>query len=524
MFKKETMFINVVKQNNNLKVEYKKYINNKEISEDNSTFLLDGDILPDNIVQKLNNLQNENDLSYISTLLLSDTTKLIPKSISPKVKDCEIINFNEAYDIVVLKTTLFETQNYFGKTGIDYIYSAFHIMNAHIQKQSSKNELLFFIYNDRAYILIVDKNSKIVYNEVVDLLTFDAVKRTHFYEDNLEGQKLFDELYYLELSELLQKILKNFHESQKEIFIQKVSFLFALRNLTKEQLTNLSLELMLKVDDYSVDIHDELFSLSRNPNVLKSFVVPRKKKKKKDSRYIFVFILFAMMFYGGYKIYNMIDFRKIAINLNLIEAKKNIQLEKLPDHILNNSKIEERIKAIFKTIPQNTLINEFALTSNTLELKIKSKDIENLNLLKTNLSTIYQTIDAKKLDEKQESNFEAIVVAKDELEIKDVVYGIFTQEYLQDELFDKESINEQLKILLPEHSIIKYIETLNANKVEIFSFSVNTIVKEPKDLFNIFTNINSELYSITISKPILMKNTNLGIEVDFIIEFNQLKN
>lgn len=116
------------------------------------------------------------------------------------------------------------------------------------------------------------------------------------------------------------------------------------------------------------------------------------------------------------------------------------------------------------------------------------------------------------------------LVAKDELEIKDVVYGIFTQEYLQDELFDKESINEQLKILLPEHSIIKYIETLNANKVEIFSFSVNTIVKEPKDLFNIFTNINSELYSITISKPILMKNTNLGIEVDFIIEFNQLKN
>ena len=76
MFKKETMFINVVKQNNNLKVEYKKYINNKEISEDNSTFLLDGDILPDNIVQKLNNLQNENDLSYISTLLLSDTTKI----------------------------------------------------------------------------------------------------------------------------------------------------------------------------------------------------------------------------------------------------------------------------------------------------------------------------------------------------------------------------------------------------------------------------------------------------------------
>ena len=127
-------------------------------------------------------------------------------------------------------------------------------------------------------------------------------------------------------------------------------------------------------------------------------------------------------------------------------------------------------------------------------------------------------------ESQEESNFEAIVVAKDELEIKDVVYGIFTQEYLQDELFDKESINEQLKILLPEHSIIKYIETLNANKVEIFTYSVNMIIHEPNELFNLFTNINSELYSITISKPILMKNTNLGIEVDFIVEFNQAKN
>lgn len=77
---------------------------------------------------------------------------------------------------------------------------------------------------------------------------------------------------------------------------------------------------------------------------------------------------------------------------------------------------------------------------------------------------------------------------------------------------------------MPEHSIIKYIETYNANKVEVFTYSVNIIIQEPKELFNLFTNINSELYSITISKPILMKNRDLGIEVDFIIEFNQLKN
>lgn len=283
MFKKETFFINAVKQNNQLKIEYKKYLNSKEQSSDNSTFLIEGDILPDNIVQKLNTWQRDNDFSYISTILLSDTTKLVPKAVSSKIKDCEIVNFNDLYDIAVLKTTLFETQNYFAKTGIDFIYSAFHIINLHIQKHKSKNELLFFIYHNRAYILIVDKNSVIVYNEVVDLLTFDAVRRSHFYQDDLEGQKLYDELYYLELIELLQKILKDFHQKHKDVFVQKVSILFNLRNLTKEQLSSISQELMLKVDDYTIDIDEELFKLSQDNLNQKSFIKPRKKKKRRRS-------------------------------------------------------------------------------------------------------------------------------------------------------------------------------------------------------------------------------------------------
>ncbi|MCG3720402.1 hypothetical protein L5F50_14470, partial [Aliarcobacter butzleri] len=216
----ESLYINVIKYNNQLKLEYKKLRNDEVIKSDNSTFLVDNDILPQNIVQKINTLQKEDDFSYISTLLLSDTTKLIPKSLSSKIKDCEIVEFNKDYDIVVLKTTLFETQNYFGKTGIDYIYSAFHIMNQHIERNKSKNELLFFIYNNKAFVLIVDKLGNIVYNETIDLLTFDSVKRTHFYEDDLEGQKLFDELYFLELTQTIQKILDDLYSKRKdEVFV-----------------------------------------------------------------------------------------------------------------------------------------------------------------------------------------------------------------------------------------------------------------------------------------------------------------
>jgi len=523
MFTKETFFINAIKQNNQLKVESKKYFNTKEQKSSSSTFLVEGDILPDEIVQRINAWQREHSFSYISTILLSDTTKLVPKELSSKIKDCEIVSFDNTYDIVVLKSTLFETKNYFAKTGVDFIYSAFHIINLHIQKHKSKNELLFFIYNNKAYILIVDKNSQIIYNAVVDLLSFDAVKRSHFYEDDLEGQKLYDELYYLELVELLQKILKDFKQKHKDAFVQKISVLFTLRNLTKEQLSSLSQEFMVKVDDYAIDIDEELFKLSQYNLNQESFIKPRKKRVRKDPRYIILVILFAVLFYGAYQIYLMIDFRNIALKLNLIETKELV-LETLPNHILNNDTKEQRIKAIFKSIPNSVKINKFVLDQDDkLELRVLAKNNESLLVLSKALRTIYSIVEVKKLNKKQQSNFEASIIAEDELELKDIEYKIFTKDYLQDEEFDIKSILEQLRILLSENSKVKYVSRYDAFKVDIFSFRVNTIVKEPKEFFKLLEDINNELYSITLANPIVMESTKLGIEVEFILEFNQLK-
>ena len=138
MFTKESLYINVVKYDNQLKLDYKKLSNEQITTTDNSVFLVDNDSgLPLDIAHKLNSSQSEIDNTYISTLLINDTTKLIPKVLSSKLKDCEIASFNNDFDIAVLKTTLFETKNYFAKTGIDYIYSAFHLINLHIDKNVS---------------------------------------------------------------------------------------------------------------------------------------------------------------------------------------------------------------------------------------------------------------------------------------------------------------------------------------------------------------------------------------------------
>ena len=522
MFTKESLYINVIKYNNQLKLEYKKLRNDEVIKSDNSTFLVDNDILPQNIVQKINTLQKEDDFSYISTLLLSDTTKLIPKSLSSKIKDCEIVEFNKDYDIVVLKTTLFETQNYFGKTGIDYIYSAFHIMNQHIERNKSKNELLFFIYNNKAFVLIVDKLGNIVYNETIDLLTFDSVKRTHFYEDDLEGQKLFDELYFLELTQTIQKILDDLYSKRKdEVFVQKVSILHVLKILTKEQLSQLSQELLLKVDDYSVNVDEEIFKLAKQKDSKNSFIKHRKKKKRKDPRYIFLIILLTLLSLGFYKIYSTIDFNPILEKFNIKIGHQKV-LESLPNHVILNDKIKKRVKAIFDSVPNNVAVKEVNIDENNLELKVFSIQEENLNLLNLALNSLYVNNESKIITPNAKTNFDAVVVSKNEIEIN-TEYDNSTKDYLIDEQFNIESVTEQLKILMPETAIVKYIETIDAKKVEVFSYKVAILITEPNEFFELINKLNEELYSINLKYPISFKRTDNGIEVEFNLEFNQLK-
>ena len=224
MFTKESLYINVVKYDNQLKLDYKKLSNEQITTTDNSVFLVDNDSgLPLDIAHKLNSSQSEIDNTYISTLLINDTTKLIPKVLSSKLKDCEIASFNNDFDIAVLKTTLFETKNYFAKTGIDYIYSAFHLINLHIDKNVSRSEIIVFLFNSKAFIVILDAAGIIVHNTILDLACFDTIKKTHFYEDDIDGQKLFDEIYYLELNEIIHNTLNAFYEKKSNTFVEKVT-------------------------------------------------------------------------------------------------------------------------------------------------------------------------------------------------------------------------------------------------------------------------------------------------------------
>ena len=525
MFTKESLYINAVKYDTQLKLDYKKLNNEEIIDVNNSVFLVDNDLLPFDIAQKLNSSQQEIDSTYISTLLLNDTTKLVPKAISSKLKDCEIAKFNNEFDIAVLKTTLFETKNYFVKTGIDYIYSAFHLINLHIDKNISRSEIIVFLFNSKAFIVILDAAGIIVHNTILDLACFDTIKKTHFYEDDIDGQKLFDEIYYLELNEIIHNTLNTFYEKKNNIFVEKVTILYVLKQLSQEQIEQLGEDLLLKVEYHPINIDEELFELSRDKHLKKSFIKPRKKKKKRNYTNLYIFLFILVVAILAYQVYLRVDFNNFF--KNEIGSSKTVDIQKieevleLPDHLTLNDQIEQRVKSIFDTIPNEVFLNELKIEKNILELKGNFlNESVFATALKPNLSKLYKDIVYSTSSSDKKVNIDGVVLARNEIELNKT-YKTYNKEYLTDEFMALDRVTEQLKILMPIDSIIKFNTTASNSTITRFVYSVNILVKDPREFFDVIGVLNNELYSIHIAYPISMLKTETGIEIEFALVFNQ---
>lgn len=123
------------------------------------------------------------------------------------------------------------------------------------------------------------------------------------------------------------------------------------------------------------------------------------------------------------------------------------------------------MKAIFDSVPNNVAVKEVNIDENNLELKVFSIQEENLNLLNLALNSLYVNNESKIITPNAKTNFDAVVVSKNEIEIN-TEYDNSTKDYLTDEQFNIESVTEQLKILMPETAIVKYIETIDAKKLK----------------------------------------------------------
>ena len=279
---------------------------------------------------------------------------------------------------------------------------------------------------------------------------------------------------------------------------------------------------MLEVEYHSINIDEEIFELSKDKHLKKSFTKPRKKVKKRNYNNISAIILLILLLIGLYYFYELVMVKQ-NIPQKVLEPKKIEQKLELPDHININDKIEQRIRAIFNTIEYDIILKELKLEENTLELKgIFLKEDTYITSLKPRLELLYKNIEYKALDETKKVNIESSVIAKDIFELKDITYKTNTKKYITDELILVDRVSEQLKILMPENSIIKLLSSTDNYIIE-YNYIVNILVKEPSEFFELINTLNNELYSINLSYPLSMIRTEKGIEIEFNLVFNQPK-
>ena len=240
MFSKDSQYISVLKLDTQLKVDFKKLKNeNLDLSEE-STFIIHDEILTKDIASKLNQWQKNIHKTYISTLCLCDDEKIINKT-NKKLQEYKKASLNSSFDVVVKSSKLFEVEHYFEFTGLDYIFSPFQILNLHLEQNPTSNSLIVFTVSNYVYIIIVNELNRIVYNKIYKLTDFKDIKNSHFYTSDVVGQKLYDEVHFLELEQNLNETIELYYKTNPQTqFVEFINIFYNVKQLQDEQLDALS--------------------------------------------------------------------------------------------------------------------------------------------------------------------------------------------------------------------------------------------------------------------------------------------
>lgn len=522
MFSKESLYINAIKYAGQLKLNYKKLKNNDIIETDSLTFITDkNDSISSDISDKINLYSSKTGNSYISTLLIQEDTKLIKKD-KDIPSDYEIAQFNSNYNLAVAKNTLFETQNYFEKCGVDYIFSAYHVLNLHIEENPCNNNLVVLLFNDQAFCIILNENNEIVFHDKFNLTPFEEIKDSGFYENELLGQKLYDQVYALELRQIIQNALRSFYKSSKDTFIEKISILYNIKLVSDEAITSMKDEFMMDLTYHPILIDEELFELSRDTHKDKSFIKPRQKQKKGFGNIFLTLFILTIILVVAFK-FTPID--EVVNNFSKnIESKSNIFKKDilLSNHIQVNNIIKNRIKKSFDSIPYDVVLDDFELNERNLEMSanILHKDTF-IKVLKPELEKLYENSTIT-FDDESKSILNAKIEANNPIDDKPIMKKVYNDVYIENEFISILRVTEQIKMLFSKDTIV----TFKSNKEDIYStydYIINIVIKTPLEFYNIIDMLNNELYSVNVTFPISFVKTNNGIKVEFILQFHQPK-
>lgn len=522
MFNKQSQFINVIKYDAQLKIDYKKLINNEMEISDQATFLLHDNILSKDIIFKIDTYKEEILNTYTTTLSINSEEKLIKKNTKIDSKDDCIAKLNENLNLSLKKTKIFELEHYFKKIPLDYIFSPFHIINMHLEQKPTSSGLINFVINNYCYVVIVNEKSKIDFYKVYKISTFSKIKESTFFQSEIEGQKLYDEIYLLELTDIIKNALKEYYSKQKQTFVNNITVLYYLKQLEKDQVAFIEDELLIDVNYHYISISDSLYELSRRKDSNSLSYIERKPKRRSFFKAFVISSLLIIIACLGY-IFND-RYVELQKNSNIIKKGeiKELKRVKLPNHIYKNTNIQDELNLIFDSLPYTAVLKNLKLMSNE---SILICDLLNSNSFFLNMQASFLTYYKKseiKFTKRDTIIKNAVILNQNRISIASRLHNDYPL-YKHFDFMPIKRVSEYLIELLPENSTLEYKSKFKSELIT-YNYKVEFKAVNPTSIFDFIDKLNklNKLnYSINISYPLEMKKTKTGILVSFNLQFHQ---
>ncbi|MEA3289245.1 MAG: hypothetical protein U9Q04_03600 [Campylobacterota bacterium] len=527
MFKNNNkQFVNVLKRDDQIKIDYRVINNNKISKQENSTFLIKNNMLPEDAIFKLQTLQNESFPTYISSLYIksSQTIKDNDKIDSTQEKSVQL---DDKKSIVIKSSEIEEDKKYFEATGIDYMVSPYTLLFNAIKDNKIENSMNILVYDNKLYIMILDNKKEISYFEILSLTPFANIKESNFYNDDIIGQKLYDEIHFLELQQCLNDTIKKYYESNDEVeFLEKINIFYSIKQLSDDQLELLYETLMVNISYDQLMIDNILYSILEDNDPLKySFITPGIKKSDNKILKWMILLLVSILALGGvvYFKYMQQEEQPVISKIEPLKksekvSKKVIKQEILPNHIKLNNEIVQHSLMLFDIVPFDALLQELEIKkdSSTFVANFIANSEGSIKM-QDNLLRIYKESKVI-LEHKNKAVVSKIISNKSLIKEEDKKNDFLKYNKMQFKTKNKvQLIIENMTI---KGTTVKFVSQKGKENLA-FTYSLKSLVKDPKEFFAFVEKLNKQDHSIHLTYPIIFAKTKEGIVVEYELVFNQ---
>jgi len=526
MFNNNIQYINIVKTQQNIKIDYEVLKNNQVIKNEQSIFLLDDNSLSLDTNFKLQTLEQNTPNSYITAICEDENQTIVKNEDAINISNTNIY-FDHSHKISLENTKIEESKKFFCDGNIDYLISPFSILQNKMSDNLEEESLNIFILNNNIYAIILDKNKRYSLSSIKQLTSFQDIKKSNFYNDDIVEQKLYEEVYALELNENISDITKEFYEvNQNSDFLKSINIYYNIKQLNNEQLDLLNENLMINVKYEIINIDEILYKISKKPSIKKlSFIKPREKKSTLSfamwilialiSTALAIAVVYMIQVPSEVKVEVKKEVKKIVKK----EVKKKEEIL-LPNHIEINEHHVNHILDIFNTISDDSTLKEIQLQKDESTLVynyLKEDSYE--KVLKAKLLKIYENSE-NVLTSKNNRVFTAII---SNTNILDKLTKIPRKKYKltnETKYLNKKESTKMFTSLFNKETSIKQISSMD-NKYNTQQYKIVTLVSTPNELFEVLKKINETNYSVELSFPIEFAKVNDKLEISFKLKFHQ---